>query len=147
MTAQQDWHRTVQKLVRDEAQQARRWLEAQLVKLQPGETWCEHQTRSSDPEDGGVNGLVAFTRTYTGHVLPEGYVCDARPVTQYGPAPEGWPPVEGANRQEPAAPEVGGLCRCLKCCCPPGEGHNDPRWKAYEKALRAYETTQEGQQA
>lgn len=36
-------------------------------------------------------------------------------------------------------PEVAGLCRCLKCCCKPGEGHNHPAWQAYEAELRAQE--------
>lgn len=35
---------------------------------------------------------------------------------------------------EPETPPVS-LCRCLPCCCKPGEGHNDPRWIAYEQAL------------
>lgn len=33
---------------------------------------------------------------------------------------------------------IGGVCRCLKCCCKPGQGHNHPRWREYlqELALR-----------
>jgi len=32
------------------------------------------------------------------------------------------------------------LCRSLPCRCKPGEGHNDPRWVAYEAALDELET-------
>lgn len=24
------------------------------------------------------------------------------------------------------------MCRCLVCCCKPGEGHRDPAWIAWE---------------
>jgi hypothetical protein len=35
--------------------------------------------------------------------------------------------------------EVGGVCRCARCCCKPGQGHNHPAWIAYEAEERALE--------
>lgn len=32
---------------------------------------------------------------------------------------------------------VGPMCRCLKCCCKPGQGHKHPDWIAWEKRFRA----------
>lgn len=40
----------------------------------------------------------------------------------------------------PKPPEgVTGLCRCMTCCCNPGQGHNHPDWAAYERAARAWD--------
>lgn len=36
------------------------------------------------------------------------------------------------------------LCRCVVCCCPPGEGHNDPKWIAYEKMIDEIEAEWSG---
>lgn len=39
---------------------------------------------------------------------------------------------------EPVKPTPKGMmCRCLDCCCKPGEGHKDPAWIAHEAALKA----------
>lgn len=35
------------------------------------------------------------------------------------------------------------LCRCMVCCCPAGQGHNDPQWIAYEAMLREIEAERE----
>lgn len=35
------------------------------------------------------------------------------------------------------AEEVGLVCRCMRCCCPPGRGHNHPRYDEYLATLRA----------
>lgn len=35
---------------------------------------------------------------------------------------------------------VGGLCRCLKCCCPSNVGHNHPDygwWLSYKESIEA----------
>lgn len=44
-----------------------------------------------------------------------------------------------ADRVVRLAPEVGGLCRCVACCCRPEVGHNHPAWIAYEAEERALE--------
>jgi hypothetical protein len=31
--------------------------------------------------------------------------------------------------------EIAGVCRCLTCCCKPGQGHNHPRWSEYLREL------------
>jgi hypothetical protein len=38
--------------------------------------------------------------------------------------------------------EVGGICRCVTCCCKPGRGHNHPAWRAYEAEERVREGVQ-----
>jgi hypothetical protein len=30
---------------------------------------------------------------------------------------------------------VGLVCRCLRCCCPPGRGHNHPRYNEMWHAM------------
>jgi hypothetical protein len=35
--------------------------------------------------------------------------------------------------------QVGGVCRCVRCCCKPGQGHNHPAWALYEQEQRAQE--------
>ena len=40
-------------------------------------------------------------------------------------------------------PLPGGLCRCMTCCCKPGEGHNHPAWQVYEREQRALERYQD----
>lgn len=39
--------------------------------------------------------------------------------------------------------QVGGLCRCVACCCKVGEGHKHPSWRAYEAEARAWERYQD----
>lgn len=39
-----------------------------------------------------------------------------------------------ALEEEDTSGVVGLLCRCLKCCCRPGEGHNSPALR--EKIMR-----------
>jgi hypothetical protein len=43
------------------------------------------------------------------------------------------------DTERDAPPDIGFLCRCARCCCPPGRGHHDPRWVAYEAEQRALE--------
>lgn len=70
--------------------QERAWLEDRLKELTPGETWCQHDTESY------VGAYGTWTRTLSGHVLPEGKVCSILgPRVQWGPAPAPWPPTEG----------------------------------------------------
>lgn len=38
---------------------------------------------------------------------------------------------------------IGGLCRCVPCCCPEGRGHKHPAWVAYEAEKRAREAFEE----
>jgi len=38
---------------------------------------------------------------------------------------------------------VGGICRCVACCCPPGQGHNHPDfewWCHYRDGIRDGQT-------
>jgi hypothetical protein len=33
--------------------------------------------------------------------------------------------------------EIDWVCKCLACCCPPGRGHNHPRFEEwYDEQLR-----------
>lgn len=48
------------------------------------------------------------------------------------------PPMQRTDRGG-LAQLVGPMCRCFPCCCPPGRGHNDPRWIDFEEQERAIE--------
>jgi hypothetical protein len=46
--------------------------------------------------------------------------------------------IAAAQARATLTKRIGGLCRCLPCCCKDGEGHNHPAWKLYEAEERAH---------
>ena len=97
-----DLSRYVSKIVARE----RAWLEDRLKELKPGETWCHHESASSWAQDG------TWSREISGHTLPPGQLCAAPGArTQYGPAPDPWPPTECVpERGYHVTPHNGGGC-------------------------------------
>lgn len=100
-----DLSRYVSRIVAKE----RAWLEERLKELKPGETWCHHEAVSTwTPEQR----FETWSREISGHVLPPGVLCAALGArTQYGPAPDPWPPTECVpERGYHVTPHNGGGC-------------------------------------
>lgn len=117
-----DYARALSEYVARGINERARTINDALRSLPVGARLCIHDHPTVLPHASGE----PVTWRWDLHVLlTPADTCDVRPCERIGPMP---------TVAELAA-QIGLVCRCARCCCPPGVGHRHPAYAAYLELL------------